>query len=204
MSTTADIQLDVSLQLGKPDGSVSNTKRDQAILRAKRKFYREFPWSFLKKTASLTFASNVADFPSDYDTDFEPRIYSYSGTLKTEYHLVALEDVDSYTTDKPVFAIDINNSQFVTNLDGTVDIVYQIAVPQTTVTTYVEPTPDITPIVYLAIAYYWLAAERNTENFDRFNALYKEELSGMVAKDRMKDPVRYINFDTTDYGYGSD
>jgi uncharacterized protein YeaO (DUF488 family) len=54
------------------------------------------------------------------------------------------------------------------------------------------------------VAYYWLAAERNTENFDRFMTQYKEELQRMVRKDRLKAPVNYINISTVDYGYGDE
>jgi hypothetical protein len=202
MSTTLDIQNDVSLQLGKNDGAIANVKRDQAIIRAKRKFYHEFPWSFLKKNDTLTFASGVAAFPTDYDLAYEPKMYTYSGNLKTEYKLVATEDVNSYTQDYPVFAIDIENAQFLTNKDGDVEISYHLLVPDTTDMAYVEPANDITAIVLLAIGYFWLASERNTENFDRFNTLYKEELSRLVRMDRLKEPVRYLNIDTTDYGYG--
>jgi hypothetical protein len=204
MSTTLDIQLDVATQLGKADGNVANSRRDQAIIKAKRKFYKEYPWSCLKKSASLTFASGVLDFPADYDPQFEPKIYTYTSNYKTEYKLVALEDVDSYTSAVPVFSIDQANSHFVTNVDATVEITYQIAVPETTVTAYVEPATDITAIVNLAIAIWWLSTERNTENYDRFMTIYKEELTRLVRMDRLKDPVRYLNIDTTNYGYNGD
>lgn len=187
--------------MGKTDGAIPNPKRDTAIIRARRKFYKEFPWSFLKKKTTITFTSGVATFPVDYDTTFEPRIYSYVGNVKTEYKLVPLDNVSAYTTACPVFAIDVEGGQFTSNTDGTPEITYPILVSDTLSDSFAEPTSDISAIVALSVGYFWLASERNAGNFDRFNAVYKEELARLVREDRLKSPVRYAQIDTTDYGY---
>jgi hypothetical protein len=202
MSTTLDIKLDVASQLGKKDGNVAEQIRDNSIQRARRKFYHEFPWSFLKKQDSLTFTSGVLAFPLDYDTAFEPQIFNYTSNYKTEYKLVALEDVDSYTSAQPAFAIDPENGQFVTNVDGDIEITYRVKISDTLSDTFEEPVSDITPIVALSVAYYWLAKERNEDMFKMFKEEYQSELARLVREDRLKDPVRYFNIDTTDYGYG--
>lgn len=201
MSTTLNIQNDVSIQLGKDNGSVAESKRDNAILRAKRKFYKEYAWSFLSKNADLTFTNGSVSFPADFDESFEPKIYSYDGILKTEYKLVPLEDVSGYTSDYPVFGIDFAAKAFKSNISAAVKITYQILVPDTIVPDYTEPCDDITPIVDLAIAYFWLLKERNDQMFTMWMSVYNKDLADAIRKDRLKQPVRKFKVDNTDYGY---
>ena len=202
-STLLDICQEVANQLGKNNGDVADTKRDTAIKRARRRFYKEYPWSFTKKSDTITFASGVAGFPSDYDTNFEPKIYSYSGVLKKEYKLVPLEDVSGYTTDIPVFAIDYGNSQFVTNLDSAPNITYHIRVSSDmSNTSVIEPCDDISAIVSLSVALYWLLSERNDDMFKMFKADYDTEIDRLIKEDAKKSPVRRFRDDNNGYGFG--
>lgn len=203
MSTTLNIKEEVALQLGKTNGAVADTKRDTAIIRARRKFYKEIPWSFLKNVATVTFSSGVATIPTDMDTTFDVQVYSYTGELKTEYKHVDVEDVDSYTSDYPVFAIDIEGGQLKTNLDGTVDITYQKEVSDTLSDVFVEPC-DISAIVNLAIALFWLSSERNDDMYKLFMESYNKELQRLVTLDRVKAPVKRFKVDYSDYGYNGE
>jgi hypothetical protein len=202
LSNTLDIKIEVASQLGKTNGNVPEIKRDTAIVRARRAFYGAFPWSRLKNSDVLTFASGVVAWPIDFDATFPPHIYTYSASLKVPYRLVAIEDVSGYTLDVPVFAVDFANSQFISNVDGDVNITYQTQVSDTLSDSFVEPTDDISPIVSLAIGYYWLSAERKAEQYDRFTAVYKQELADCIRQDRLKQPTRHFVKDGSDYGYG--
>lgn len=199
---TLDIKVEVASQLGKTNGNQPDPKRDASIIRARRKFYSAFRWSFLSKQADLTLEGGEANLPTDLNIAFEPRIYTYSGIRKIKYRLVAKEELSSYTSASPVFAVDYNAKKILTNLDGVVEIDYQIKVADTIDDDFVEPTPDITPIVLLGVSYYWLASERNDEMHQLFLKEYEEELRNAVARDRMSQPIKRFGTDLTDYGYG--
>lgn len=191
--TLLDIKKGVSTQLGKTDYATANTVRDAQINVARREFYTAAKWSWAKKTATLTFSSGSAAFPSNYDPTFDiGEIYSYSGTDKTTYTEVNLEDLDTYTDDDAsnfVFAIDFENSVIKSNQQSaTPSITYQRLPADKaldgTDDSETELAPNINPIITLSIGHYWLAAERDEEAFDRFQRLYMRQLALAIARDK--------------------
>lgn len=203
MSTYLDVKTEVATQLGKKDYDTPDMIRDTAIKRARRKFYKEYPWSFNNKVDDITFVLGEAPFPTDIEETFIPKVYGYDGTLKTPYKLVDIADVDGYVASYPVFALDYNNKKILSNLSSTVKIDYQIKPNESPTDIFVELTDDISAITALAIAYYWLAKERNDDMFKLFSQSYEAERARLIIRDRLSEPVRRFKPDTTDYGYGA-
>jgi len=63
--TLLEIKNFVADMIGTGDGTTSVPKRDRLINRARAKFYSERKWSYLLKTATLNFTSQVADISTD-------------------------------------------------------------------------------------------------------------------------------------------
>jgi hypothetical protein len=197
-ATLLDIKKFVASQTGKTDWSVADSKRDTIINQARREFYSLRKWKFLKKTATLTFSSGEADFPTDYNPNFDVgEVYSYSGTDKTVYTQVELEDLTKYTEDSAsqyVFAIDYENSVIKSNQQSTTPSLTYFHLPADRATdasedTEAEPTTDITCINLLATAMWWLAKERDEDNYNRFYVRYQEALKKTIQRDNINGPA---------------
>ena len=192
MATLLDIKKFVASQTGKTDWSTADTKRDTIINQARREFYTSKKWKFLKKTTTLTFSSGEASFPSDYNPSFDVgQIYSYTGTDKTKYEQVELEDLSQYESDSVTyykFAVDIENSKIKSNQQSSTPYLTYFHIPSDkaidgTDDTDIEPTSDITCICLLATAMWWLAKERDEENYNRFYVRFQEAYKSAVQKD---------------------
>jgi hypothetical protein len=192
-----DIKKFVASQTGKTDWSVADSKRDTIINQARREFYSAKKWKFLKKSATLTFSSGAASFPSDYNPTFDiGQVYSYSGTDKTQYVQVEIEDLSSYANDSTsdfVFALDIENSQIKSNQQSTTPTLTYFHLPADKATdgsddTDTEPSTDITCICLLATAMWWLAKERDEDNYNRFYVRYQEALKKAIQRDNINGP----------------
>jgi hypothetical protein len=197
MSTLLDIKKFVASQTGKTDWSVSDSKRDTIINQARREFYSTKKWKFLKKSATLTFSSGEASFPADYNPTFDiGQIYSYSGTEKTLYDQVELEDLLSYESNSAsdfVFALDHENSKIKSNQQSTTPTLTYFHLPSDKATdgtddSDVEPTTDISAICLLATAMWWLAKERDEDNYNRFYVRYQEALKKAIQRDNINGP----------------
>jgi len=209
MSVLLDIKNEVAGQLGADNGSVSVPKRDRAINRARRKYYSEKRWSYLKKTASITITAQLGSVPSDFNKKFDPiAVYTYSGNMKYEYKKVDWDDLLEYGTLDYCYAINKVNGQ--------------IKISQTTVTpvsmdyTYLpadaaistaddnttEPAPDITAIVLLSIGIWWLSSERATGKYQLFYDQYKDQLTQDIRIDGASQALRRFNRPCyPDFGY---
>ena len=212
MSTLLDIKKFVASQTGKTDWSVSDTKRDTIINQARREFYSTKKWKFLKKTTTLTFSSGEADFPSDYNPSFDiGQIYSYTAQDKTVYDQVQLEDLDKYVDDSAsdfVFALDIENSKIKSNQQSTTPYLTYYHLPSDKATdgsddTDTEPTSDITCICLLSTAMWWLAKERDDDNYNRFYVRYQEALKKAIQRDNINGPEMNVGryLDGTNLGF---
>jgi hypothetical protein len=145
----------------------------------------------------VTISSQLGTLPTDFNPKFDPVcVYHYSGAIKYEYTKVEFADINSYATDTYVYALDIANSQIKTNQTTGISLSLQYTYrpadhpADNTEDSSVEPAPDITAMGYLAIAYWWLSSERNTETHDIFMKMYQQELSNLIRADQSTDPVR--------------
>lgn len=205
--TILDIKNVVATQMGKTDGNVANTKRDTLINQARRKFYSERRWSFLFTSSTLTFTSKLADLPATYNKKFDPiSIYTYISDVKYTYQKVEWQDVEQFTTESYVYAINKTTKQIKINQTTSSLTIDFTALPadaalDTTDDADVEPVDDITPIAYLAIAMYWLSSERSTGKFEMFMDMYRQELGQLISIDSAAQPVKTIRYLKGNRGY---
>lgn len=212
MAILLDIKKQVAAQMGKSDYSTSDDKRNILINSARREFYSAKKWSFCKKSATLTFSSGEASFPTDYNPSHDVgEIYSYSNNTKTKYEQVNLEDLSSYEDDSTayyVFAIDVENSKILSNQQSATPTLTYFFLPSdaeldTSDDTDTEPAPDISAIALLATAMVWLSKERDEENYDRFYKRYEAVLKRMIERDnkvgKAKQTDNYLQ--SYDLGY---
>jgi len=211
MATILDIKKFVASQTGKTDWSVADSKRDTIINQARREYYSTKKWKFLKKTATLTLSSGEASFPTDYNPNFDiGQIYSYSGTTKTLYSQVELEDLSQYEDDSTsyfVFAIDFENSKIKSNQQSATPSLTYHHLPSdkaidSSDDTDVEPTTDITAICLLATAMWWLAKERDEDNYNRFYVRYQEALKKAIQRDNINGPEMSLSQYLSNYDLG--
>lgn len=210
--TLLDIKKFVASQTGKTDWSVADSKRDTIINQARREFYSTKKWKFLKKSATLTFSSGEADFPTDYNPTFDVgQIYSYTGTDKQPYSQVELEDLSGYADDSAsdfVYALDFENKKIKSNQQSATPTLTYFHLPSDKATDAsedadVEPTTDITCICLLATAMWWLAKERDDDNYNRFYVRYQEALKKAIQRDNINGPELAVGqyLDGVDLGF---
>lgn len=196
MSTILDIKKYVASQTGKTDWSTADNKRDTIINAARREFYSCKKWSFLKKTASLTFTANEASFPTNFNPSFDPgQLYSYSGTTKTLLSYVELEDFAQYSAGDNKYAFDFENSKIKCTESSATITYFQLPEDKAvdgSDDSDVEPAPDITCISLLATAMWWLAKQRDEDNYKTFYTRYENLLKKMVQRDNMVGATRRI------------
>lgn len=192
MATWLDLKTAVTGQLGGVDGGVYVAKREVAINRARRRYYSKRRWSFLKvDDATLTFTAQVAPLPSDYNRKFDPiDIYFYSGNIKYCFEKVEWGSIPSYQTDQYVFAINRKTNQIKINQTNvaTATMEYTYLPADKTATdgsqdTDIEPAPDMSAIELLAIGYWWLAKERDEDNYKLFEGQYEQKMQEDIVAD---------------------
>jgi len=200
MATLLDIKNLVANQMGADDATSANNQRDRLINRARRKFYSERKWSFLTKTATLTFTSQLADLPADYNEKYDPiSIYTYSSNTKYHYDKVPYDNVSYYDTSQYVYGISKENDKIKINQTtvSTLSMDYTHLPLDRAVGTSenstAEPTDDIEPIINLSIAYYWLSAERDTTKYQIFMDQYLNDLQNNIKADAANTGIRPIN-----------
>jgi len=203
MSTLGNIKVGVANQLGADNGAVSVPKRDKIINRARRKYYSERRWSFLRTNgATLTFTAQVASLPSDFNLKFDPiAVYTYSGNAKYQYDKVAWDDLTMYGTSEYVYAVDkVNKKIKISQTTSTLSIDYT-ALPtdapiDTTQDATDEPTDDVEPIILLSVAMWWLSSERSTAKYQLFMDDYREAKNQSIAIDNASQPIKSFTFRT--------
>lgn len=195
--TWLDLKTLVAGQLGADNGSTPTSLRDKRINEARREYYSHRRWSFLQKTATLTFTAQVASVPSDYNKKFDPiDVYKYVGTVKYQFAKVAWADVSYYGSNEYVYAIDKQAGQIKVNTtDATLTLDYtHLPADRDTATTAddstSEPTADISPIGYLATAKWWLTSERKSGLYQLFKDQYDQMLAQAVITDAGTVPAR--------------
>lgn len=206
--TLGNIKVSTANQLGASDGTSSVPKRDRAINDARREYYGAYKWSWAFKTATVTLTARVGSLPSGYNDKFGPEcVYFYSGTTKYEFAKVEWDDVEQYTGGSYVYALNKNTDQIKIN-DSTFTSItmdyYQIpsdAPIDTTQDSTAEIAPDITAIVFNAVARWWLTSERSTANYDRFMDMYRAQLLQDKKIDSANKPVRGIRYNRWKQGY---
>lgn len=208
MPTLGNIKVAVATQLGATDGASSVPKRDQSINRARRQFYNERRWSFCFASASVSLTAREGDLPSQYNEKFDPEaVYYYTDNVKFEFVKVPWSEIDGYPDDSYVYAMNKGTGKVKINRSDVSTVTmdyYQIpadAAISTADDATAELAPDVEPIISLSIAYWWLASERNTANFDRFMDQYKEQLAKAVQADTATQPVLPIRSLPREMGY---
>lgn len=199
----------VANQLGADNGATSVAIRDQLINRARRKFYSERRWSFLwVPNTAVTITAQLGTLPTDFNYEWGLEcVYTYTSNQKFEYMEVEYNEVQGFTTDSYVYAIDkVNGKIFINQTNvATVQIDYYKlpadAATNGTADGLAEAAPDVTPIAYLAIAYWWLGKERATAKFQLFKDQYDQEVSRWIKRDATNQPVKPVNLNPLTQGY---
>lgn len=201
MATFLDIKTDVTEQLGSLDANTYVAKRETCINRARRRYYSENAWYYLGvNDYSLAFTAGVAPLPTNFNKKFDPEdVYYYSGNIKYAFNKVDWGSIPSYLQDQYVYAIDKTAGSIKTNHPeiAALTMSYTMLPSDYTATdgsqdTSVEAAPDITAIVFLAIAYWWLSKERNDDLYKLFLAQYKDKLKDDMTQDEATTPVRFF------------
>jgi len=205
MATLLDIKNFVADLIGTGDGTTSVPKRDRIINSARRKFYSEKKWSFLKKTATLNFTDNEADLSadaSDYNYKFDPiSIYTYSSNIKFQFTKVEWDDLTAYETSNYVYAIDKAGKKIkISTGDTTVSMEY-IYLPTdkvigTSDDTDEEPVGDITAIGLLSLSMWYLGSRQSMAKYQLFKDEYKEELTRLLLLD--EHAIRRFRYTSND------
>lgn len=209
MPTLLDIKIDVAQQLGKTNSTTPVPLRDIAINSSRRTYYAEQPWSFTEKPADISLTSQLGSLPTDMLTKFPfKKVYTYIDDVLYEFSEVGWDELASYSSAAYVYAINKDTKQIKINQTdvATVSTIYNYLPADkaldTSDNTDVEPAPDITPIVYLAIARYWLSAERATGKFQMYKDLYDAALAGSRMDSDLATPrIELGTVEGTELGY---
>lgn len=204
-----DIKNYVGDEIGTGDGSTAIPKRDRLINLARKKFYSEKQWSFLRTSnATLTFTAQIADLPTDYNIKFDPiAVYSYTDSSKFSYSKVAWDDLVQYGTGDYVYAMDKTSRHIkISQADATLLIDYtNLPVDKATDTSDnvdIEPIDDITPIGLLATAMWYLSSRQASGKYQLFKDEYDKELAQWKLTDGGSQAIKSFNRrGMLNYGY---
>lgn len=186
MSTVLDFKTAVARQLGKSNAAVDVPKRDGALGEAILQYTDEYPWSWNETSVAK---SNLGTVPTDFNSRFDPKAY-YADTATSIVDVAYVPYAYFATRSDAVFSV--NAGSVYTNVTVPITILYQKKA-QTIATNGSDNAttltiPNITTITKLAIALYWLAAERDETNYDRFMRTYDQRLlPDDIMDDRKKD-----------------
>lgn len=185
--------------IGTGDGASAVPKRDRLINQARRKFYSEKQWSFLRTSnATVSLTSQVGNMPTDYNIKFDPiAVYSYTGASKYSYSKVAWEDLVQYGTGDYVYAVDKTSRNIKVSQDVASILLDYTNLPadkatDTTDNTDIEPIDDITPIGLLATAMWYLSARQQSGKYQLFKDEYDKELAQWKQADIGSQPIKFF------------
>jgi len=164
MATTTFKQLKnwFARHIGEDDYTGVDSTGEALINDALKELSSRFPFESNKKVGSLTVAGNSATLPTDFDYAHatEISVYSFSGTTKTEYRPVELDEVSKFTTGDYVFAVDNENDALKSNVTpATLSIQYYAIPADLTSNTATTKFPVPRAISTLASGYYWDGVE---------------------------------------------
>lgn len=197
LETYATLKRKTANTLGKTNDGTAVTLRDNAINDAINQIYHESRWSWLLTSTSTALTAGVFDLPADYNPSMglESVYTAVTGTSNDyKYTRIAVGDLDKYTTSDYVYWIDYNTTndryRFNSNQTSGTVVTYYFRVPAELSGVEVCVVPDPQAVVYLSVAKYWLASERDEDNYDRFYQKYLERLSQMKTNDRSNNTMR--------------
>lgn len=206
--TLAQFKARLGGQLGKRDTTVPNTIRDLKAQEALDEYIGEHPWSWNYRRVTLMLTSYSVSFPTDFNADWEPYAYLSDGTPG---YMCEVEELPT----KPAgssrfwFAIDKENSLIKSNYAAqTFTFKYQKNPVQYATDSSQDatalPIPNLKTPLALGVAKYWLAAERDEAEYDRFYfKVYGPLIRRDIAMDRRNGAVKVYpsRFSGTDMGW---
>lgn len=194
-----DIKNYIARQRNTNDGATPDATRDGLINEALRVIYNYRQWSTLTKMATLTITGSEVAFPTDYNTNFEPiEIWNYTDTYKNSFTQVRLEDLEQYSVDDNVFALDIENSKILFKTDETSVFMTYTHLPSDYALDASDDQdnillPSIEPANYLSLSMFWMSQERATGKQQLYYDLYKESVEKMAMRDKRVGRSKLIN-----------
>lgn len=181
MSTILNLKTAVARQLGKVNALVNTPKRDGAIGEAILQYTDEKDWKWNQSTKEM---SNGDTLPTDLSEAFDPLAYYYSGGRICDVDYIDAAYFDGRSD--PVFTF--SGGKLKTNVTVPITIIYhmqsQIVALDGSDNSTVLNIPNITSVTKLAVALYWLSAERDEYNFERFTKEYNKSLETDKSYDR--------------------
>ena len=197
-STYAILKHKTANRVGKTDNATANTIRDNCIVDAVTQICTDnrFSWTLAKDTLSVV--AGAANLPTDYNPSFGLvfAVHQVTGTANDrEYTRVDIRDIDNYSSSDYVYYItyDTSSGVYVFNSNQTTDTVviyYHFLPTELSSDSDVSIVPDDMAVVYLAVALWWLAKERDESNYDRFYKEYEKRLAKMVLQDAAYNTTR--------------
>jgi hypothetical protein len=198
----------VAAVLGKLDGNVANTIRDNAINEARQFDIANFyPFSWLERTTTLTTsATGSVDLPNDFNVTHTPEDIRKTGATTT-YDQINKELFALKSAGDDVYYIDFNTSTNkwrinTTEFSTSITIIYYSIPATLTADADPDSIPDLMAIKYLAASKYWLT-ERNYGNYDRFNDMGQKRLNQMVTNDKQSSPRRLTKVSGANMGWNT-
>ena len=190
--------------LGRTDGATANTIRDNAINDVRQnEIANAYPFSWLRKTTSITIISGIGDLPEDFNIAHTPKIVKDHSSQQ----IFSQVNVEAFDRASYGYFIDWNTStnrwQLNCTQDGIFDIVYYCVPPTLTTDSTVDIIPDLKLIAYFAASTYWLSSERDETNSDRFAAKAEKRLKTLINIDKRSNPTRLTRSmtNTADMGW---
>ena len=195
MPTAGTVKEDAVNQLNKKvSGIVDTTILFQQYNRARRDHSGEYAWRGLGAHSTLTFALDaptglyLAPLPADLDRGFDPHVYQVSAMGPTD--LDPADFADLFTPGQKRRYVDFAGSQVWSTVTGAARIDYQKLLADLPINTSqdstVEPFASVTALTLRLIAYYWLAAERDRDEYDAAMQEYAGELSTEIEQEVSK------------------
>jgi|SRR6185369_2462380 len=199
MSTYLQLKTKTANVLGRNDGGTANAIRDNIINSViQDEIANSFPYSWNRKTnASISIDSNgQSDLPSDYNPTH--KLYDVrevaSGTANDViYREQPRELFDSLSIATGGYFIDYNTNTNVYRINTsvpskTLQIIYYYIPATLTADADICVVPNADAVVYLAAASFWLSAERDETNHDRFKQLGLQKVAEMIQRDKKAQP----------------
>ena len=185
--------------LGNTDGGTPDTVRDNAINSVRQnEIANAHPFSWTQKiNSSITTVSGVADLPSDWNINHQPKDIRIVTGVRGGDHLytqVPMELFNNYGSGDYVYFIDWNSStnrwRINTKEDATLQATYYAIPPALTDDDDIDQIPDLDCIAFLAAARFFLASDGDETNHDRFTVLGQKRLDLMIQNDKRSRPQR--------------
>lgn len=210
MAILLDVKNYVARQRNNSDGATPDATRDGLINEAFKEVYNARRWTWLEKKATLTITSGEANLPADFNKLYDPiKIWSYDAqdtTSKIDFKQVSIDDLNSYTSDGNIFALDTENGKLLfKTLETTVFMLYTSEFTDYAMDGSNDSDtlliPNYDAVKYLALSMYWMSQERATGKQQLYFDNYQRALNDLKKQDRVVG-VRYIKHPLRKYALG--